>query len=93
MTKFVPKSNTLFITKNAFKKADNHPDYKGKITLVGPLPAGEYDIGLYIKKSEKGNSFMSGSIKPAFAKDDGYSPKKASPSVKAEEDSDDTIPF
>lgn len=89
MTKFVPKNNNLIVSKNSFKKADNHPDFKGKITLIEPLPVGDYDVGLYVKIGNSGE-YMNGTIKPAFSKD---VPKKISAPVSSDDDFSDEIPF
>jgi uncharacterized protein (DUF736 family) len=47
-------TNTGAIFKNE-KKADNHPDYKGKINVEGK----EYEIAIWLKTSKAGNEFMS----------------------------------
>jgi uncharacterized protein (DUF736 family) len=47
-------TNTGAIFKNE-KKADNHPDYKGKINVEGK----EYEVAVWLKTSKAGNEFWS----------------------------------
>jgi len=48
------KLNTGVLFKNTNKKADNHPDYKGKVNANGK----EMDIAAWVKQGKNG-SFMS----------------------------------
>jgi uncharacterized protein (DUF736 family) len=47
-------TNTGAIFKNE-KKADNHPDFKGKINVEGK----EYEVAVWLKTSKAGNEFWS----------------------------------
>jgi uncharacterized protein (DUF736 family) len=48
------KLNTGAIFKNTNKKADNHPDYKGKVNVNGK----EMEVAAWVKQGKNG-SFMS----------------------------------
>ena len=56
--------NTGAIFKNDNKKADNHPDYKGKVNVNGK----EMEVALWMKTSAKGVKFMSASFSEPFVK-------------------------
>ena len=56
--------NTGAIFKNDNKKADNHPDYKGKVNVNGK----EMEVALWLKTSAKGVKFMSASFSEPFVK-------------------------
>ena len=56
-------TNTGAIFKND-KKADNHPDYKGKINVKGE----DFDIALWVKDGKSGK-FFSAKISEPFKKD------------------------
>ena len=56
--------NTGAIFKNDNKKADNHPDYKGKVNVNGK----EMEIALWMKTSAKGVKFFSVSFSEPFVK-------------------------
>ena len=56
-------TNTGAIFKND-KKADNHPDYKGKINVKGE----EFEIALWVKDGKNGK-FFSAKISEPFKKD------------------------
>ena len=56
-------TNTGAIFKND-KKADNHPDYKGKINVKGE----DFDIALWVKDGKNGK-FFSAKISEPFKKD------------------------
>ena len=56
--------NTGAIFKNDNKKADNHPDYKGKVNVNGK----EMEIALWMKTSAKGVKFMSVSFSEPYIK-------------------------
>ena len=58
------RNNTGAIFKNDNKKADNHPDYKGKVNVNGK----EMEIALWMKTSAKGVKFMSASFSEPFVK-------------------------
>ena len=56
-------TNTGAIFKND-KKADNHPDYKGKINVKGE----DFEIALWVKDGKNGK-FFSAKISEPFKKD------------------------
>lgn len=56
--------NTGAIFKNDNKKAENHPDYKGKVNVNGK----EMEVALWMKTSAKGVKFMSASFSEPFVK-------------------------
>ena len=56
--------NTGAIFKNDNKKADNHPDYKGKVNVNGK----EMEVALWLKTSAKGVKFMSASFSEPYIK-------------------------
>ena len=58
--------NTGAIFKNDNKKADNHPDYKGKVNVNGK----EMEIALWFKTSAKGVQFFSVSFSEPYVKSD-----------------------
>ena len=58
--------NTGAIFKNDNKKADNHPDYKGKVNVNGK----EMEVALWMKTSAKGVKFFSVSFSEPFVKGD-----------------------
>ena len=58
--------NTGAIFKNDNKKADNHPDYKGKVNVNGK----EMEVALWMKTSAKGVKFMSASFSEPYIKTD-----------------------
>ena len=56
--------NTGAIFKNDNKKADNHPDYKGKVNVNGK----DMEVALWLKTSAKGVKFFSVSFSEPFVK-------------------------
>lgn len=57
------KLNTGAIFKNTNKKADNHPDYKGKVNVNGK----EMEVALWVKKSNGGgNTFFSAAFSEPY---------------------------
>lgn len=58
------KINGGAIFKNANKKAEAHPDYKGTINVDGV----EKEIALWIKQSSKGTNYFSVSISKPYQK-------------------------
>ena len=58
------RNNTGAIFKNDNKKADNHPDYKGKVNVNGK----EMEVALWLKTSAKGVKFFSVSFSEPFVK-------------------------
>lgn len=58
------KMNTGAIFKNENKKAENHPDYKGKVNVNGK----EMEVALWLKTSAKGLKFFSASFSEPYIK-------------------------
>ena len=58
------RNNTGAIFKNDNKKADNHPDYKGKVNVNGK----EMEVALWLKTSAKGLKFFSASFSEPYIK-------------------------
>ena len=56
--------NTGAIFKNDNKKAENHPDYKGKVNVNGK----EMEVALWLKTSAKGLKFFSVSFSEPYIK-------------------------
>ena len=60
------RNNTGAIFKNDNKKAENHPDYKGKVNVNGK----DMEVALWMKTSAKGVKFMSASFSEPFVKNE-----------------------
>jgi uncharacterized protein (DUF736 family) len=60
------RNNTGAIFKNDNKKAENHPDYKGKVNVNGK----DMEVALWLKTSAKGVKFMSASFSEPYIKTD-----------------------
>jgi len=56
------KTNTGAIFKNDNKKAENHPDYRGKVNVNGK----EMEVALWVKTSSAGNSYFSASFSEPY---------------------------
>jgi hypothetical protein len=97
MTKEIKPKIAIFKNNRAPKAGDKFtpPAYNGKITLPEGLPAGEYDVGIYINESKTGLKFMSGNIKPAFKPKEPISKHNIDKSngYQPQETEDDEIPF
>ena len=59
------KTNTGAIFKNTNKKADNHPDYKGKVNVNGK----EMEVALWVKQGKNGSFFSASFSEPYVAQD------------------------
>ena len=57
------KVNTGAIFKNTNKKADNHPDYKGKVNVNGK----EMEVALWMKEGKAGKFFSASFSEPYVA--------------------------
>lgn len=75
-------TNTGAIFKNDNKKAENHPDYRGKVNVNGK----EMEIALWLKTSAKGTSYFSASFSEPYVKTD-------EPQIKVMEINKDDLPF
>jgi len=58
------RNNSGAIFKNENKKAENQPDYKGKVNVNGK----EMEVALWLKTSAKGLKFFSVSFSEPFVK-------------------------
>ena len=70
-------TNRGALFKNKDKKAENHPDYKGKLNADGV----DYWLSAWLKESKEGQKYMSLSITPAEE-------KQAKPKAKPADDDD-----
>ena len=61
MSDYQQKNNTGTLFKNDYKKADNHPDYKGKCMVNGK----EMEFAAWLKDGQKGK-YMSFSFSEPF---------------------------
>jgi uncharacterized protein (DUF736 family) len=77
-------TNSGALFKNARKVKDTHPDYNGQINVGGT----EYWLSAWLKKSKKGETYMSLSIK---AKTESAKPPRTAPPEEKFED--EQIPF
>ena len=57
------KTNTGAIFKNTNKKAENHPDYKGKVNVNGK----EMEVALWVKQGKNGSFFSASFSEPYVA--------------------------
>jgi uncharacterized protein (DUF736 family) len=60
------RNNSGAIFKNDNKKAENHPDYKGKVLVNGK----EMEVALWVKTSAKGVNYFSASFSEPFVKNE-----------------------
>ena len=81
------KNNTGAIFKNDNKKAENHPDYKGKVLVNGK----DMEVALWLNTSSKGVTYFSAIFSEPFV--------KSEPQIKNNEpqykvlDANDDLPF
>ena len=76
------KINTGAIFKNNYKKADTHPDYKGKMNCEGL----EKEVALWVRETKNGEKFFSMAIS------EPYKPSET-PVTKMEKLPEDDLPF
>ena len=79
-------NNRGVLFKNQRKQSDRHPDYTGSINVDGV----DHFLDAWIKKSGKGETFMSLSVK---RKDKQPQQGASRPADKQDETLDDEIPF
>jgi hypothetical protein len=60
------KLNTGAIFKNDYKKAENQPDYRGKVNVNGK----EMEVALWLKTSGSGVKFFSASFNEPYIKNE-----------------------
>ena len=60
------KLNSGAIFKNTNKKADNHPDYKGKVNVNGK----EMEVALWVKQGKNGSFFSASFSEPYVAQEE-----------------------
>mgnify|MGYP003110673687 FL=1 len=75
------KINTGAIFKNNYKKADTHPDYKGKMNCEGL----EKEVALWVRETKNGEKFFSMAIS------EPYKPSET-PAI-AKPTTEDDLPF
>ena len=81
------RNNTGAIFKNDNKKAENHPDYKGKVLVNNK----EMEVALWLKTSAKGVKFFSVSFSEPFVKNEPQI-KNNEPQIQTLDINDD-LPF
>jgi len=82
------RNNTGAIFKNDYKKAENHPDYKGKVLVNNK----EMMIALWLKTSSKGVKFFSAIFSEPFEKNEPQI-NNNEPQIKQYGDANDDLPF
>ena len=82
------KINTGAIFKNENKKAENHPDYKGKVNVNNK----EMEVALWLKTSAKGLKFFSASFSEPYIKSEPQI-QNNEPQIKEYGDANDDLPF
>ena len=75
---WVQRDNTLNLKRNKWKKADNHPDYKGDALVGGK----QWDVGGWMNKDKNGDKYIS--MKFSVPRDKSA----AAPAYKPEEEDD-----
>ena len=91
------RNNTGAIFKNDNKKAENHPDYKGKVNVNGK----EMEVALWMKTSAKGVKFFSVSFSEPYIKTDEPQIQRNEPQINGtlkqpsyvSLDANDDLPF
>ena len=81
------KNNTGAIFKNDNKKAENHPDYKGKVLVNGK----DMEVALWLNTSAKGVTYFSAIFSEPFVKSE-LQIKNNEPQYKVL-DANDDLPF
>ena len=74
MSTYQQKPNSGALFKNHRKEKDTHPDYRGTCNINGT----ELEISAWLKKSQKGEMFMSLAFQPPRVKP----PQPAQPATK-----------
>ena len=78
------KENTGAIFKNNYKKADNHPDYKGKMNVDGK----DKEVALWVRESKEGLKYFS------VAVSEPYKPEPMAEEFKKDKkEEEDDLPF
>tara|TARA_R100001594_G_scaffold113562_1_gene148441 strand:+ start:58 stop:297 length:240 start_codon:yes stop_codon:yes gene_type:complete len=76
------KENTGAIFKNNYKKAETHPDYKGKMNVDGK----DKEVALWVRETKNGEKFFSMAIS------EPYKPQPVAEELTKTE-VDDDLPF
>lgn len=79
-------TNTGALFKNNQKQTPQHPDYRGEIDVEGT----KYWVSSWIKKSKKGETFMSLSLRPVV---DSQRNSSRNDEPYPDNSLDDEIPF
>ena len=82
------KNNSGAIFKNDNKKAENHPDYKGKVNVNNK----DMEVALWLNTSPKGVTYFSAIFSEPFVKNDELRNKTNEPQYKVL-DANDDLPF
>ena len=87
------KNNCGAIFKNNNKNTDKQPDYRGSVTVDNK----DYEIALWLRKSEKGTSYFSVALSEPYKKEDKtpIAPQPALPKPTNNEytEQDGDLPF
>ena len=81
----------LVLFKNE-QKHDKQPVMRGILTVMQPLPPGEYEVALWSKVSAKGDKYWSGNFQPKRERGEPKG-KPAAQFVAEQDDPNDEIPF
>lgn len=81
-------TNSGVLFKNADKKTDKHPDYRGDLNVGGV----EHFISAWLKTSKNGTKYMSLSVTEKNA-NNTRSPSKSTKRVEDEFDDEPDLPF
>jgi len=79
--------NSGVLFKNDYKKADNHPDYKGSFT---DADGQEKDLAAWVRKTNAGKMMLSVKVSDKFVKEDADQPAADAPKAAFV---DDDMPF
>ena len=77
-------TNRGALFKNQYKKAENHPDYRGPLNVDGK----ELEVAAWVRKSKDGKTFMSLSVSEPYDKTQSE-PQQTQPEFEP----DTEIPF
>ena len=75
------KENSGAIFKNKYKKAETHPDYKGKMNVDGK----DKEVALWVREKKDGDKYFSMAIS------EPYKPEPMAENF--EKDNEDDLPF
>lgn len=89
MSEGYDNSNSGALFKNKRQKTPKHPNYTGSLNVDGK----DYWLAAWIKKSKKGETFMSLSIQPKDEEPPQKAPVKEEDASQVPPSDEDDIPF